>query len=137
MEATTNKFIVELQGVLVHLNCLLIQLMIINMRLLKQLLSLPLVGQTLPMPQLRIIRCNLQCFVVVSMRCIVILFVFVPVEEDVAAIEIDCWVRLVQFQSLIKVFFCFLVLIAVVIGKTTVIVVDARWLETYGLSIVN
>ena len=136
VEPAAYELVIQLESVLVHFYRFLVQLWVVNVRLLEHHFGLPLESKALTMPQFWIVRRYLQSLIVIHMRRCVIMFRF-PIQEYVPAVEIDRWIGRVFLKRLVEVLLCLLVSFEVVVGQSPVIVMHTRWLETNGLRIVD
>ena len=75
------------------------------------------------MPQFRVLGFDFEGSIIVGMRLIIHLY-GLPVKIDVTTIEVDDGVVRILFQGLVKILFCFLELVEMVMCKASVVVVD-------------
>ena len=144
MEPRADEVLLQSQGLNVRLDSLLIQVVWVSLvvfvklhhflLVVLDLLRLSLIGETLRVPQLGVVGRNLNSLLIVSMGIVKLWWIHVQV--DVASVEVDRRVVLIQSQGFVKVSLSTLQVVGVVESQATIVVVDGRLLNLNGLFIV-
>mmetsp|Transcript_6828 Transcript_6828/g.11525 ORF Transcript_6828/g.11525 Transcript_6828/m.11525 type:complete len:400 (-) Transcript_6828:85-1284(-) len=136
MEAAAHEVLLDAQGLLVHLDGQVDQVQVLPLASLVDQLGLALEGETLAVPELGVVGVDADGGVVVLVRQVELLL-RLPVEEDVAPIEVDGRVVGVLLDGEVEVLLRLLELVEVVVCQASVVVVDARGLNSDGFAVVD
>jgi hypothetical protein len=101
MEPAADEVLLHLQGLVEHLDGSLHQLLVRLLSLLVDLVGLALEGEALGVPQLCVVRCDVDGPVVVLVSCPEHLWF--PVQVDVTPIEYDRWIVRVDADGSVEV----------------------------------
>ena len=122
VEPAPNEVLRDRDRLLVHLDGLLLKILIDMLRIL---LGSGLIGETLGVPKLGVLRLLLNGCVEILMGQ----FVLTLVKEDVTSVEVDHGIVRLLFYGLIVILLSQVVLADVVVGEATVIIMKRMLFE--------
>jgi len=86
------------------------------------------------MPKLGVLWCNIKCSIIISMCHKKVLF-WLPIQENVTPIKIDRWIIAIFLNCIIKILFGIFLSINMVIGQSSIIVMNCCRLKTNCLKV--
>lgn len=125
METGRHEVFLQLECLVIHIDCLLVELGVLDACLLELQLCLSLECKTFRVPQLCIVRCNADSSIVVVM-CKFKQLLWLPIEEHVTSIEVNRWIIWVFLDSQVEVCLRLLQPVDVVVSETSVVIVHRR-----------